>query len=298
MPRLVFALVLLAACVHPPPTLEARLGALAVTDDDYARPVLYTWTTPASIRDLRASHVLLVATARSGGFTSPFNRALRRTAARKGKGRAIAILLATHPALIHRRYAWPSPFATVLGVGRRTYGNALIRIELRPEAWIGRYEPSSPDPFAFVDARGRPVATDDVLAAPERIGAIFHVRLERGIPVPFREYIVCNAGMVASWSIATPAIRAELDAEIALLTELGTVVAAWSRAQRDRWDRAVAFYNERYRPEPARLDAIVAALRAYDPAGAPLTVTPTPPRTRPAAPPTPRARRRRHRPAS
>jgi hypothetical protein len=299
-----------------PPTPEERLRALAVSDDDFFRGVLYTWTTPASIAALRVSGQLLVATAKSGGFTSPFNRALRRTAARAGKGRAIARLLTTSPALVHRRYAWPAPYATVLGVGPRTYANALIRIELHPDAWIGRYEPSSPDPFTFVDARGAPVAAADVIAAPERIAAIFHVRTEPGIPVRFREYVIVNAGMVASWSVATPAIRAELDAEISLLEALRDRFATLPRAEVTApaapawsappatldplllWHAALAFDNPRYRPTAAQIDAILAALRAYDPTGEPLTIPATPAHTRAAAPPTRRALRRTRRPAS
>ena len=83
---------------------------------------------------------------------------------------------------------------------RATYGNALIRIELRPQAWIAT----------------------TVLAEPERIAAIFHVRTEAAQGVRFREreYVVCSTAMVSSWSVATPAIRAELDAEVAMLRVL------------------------------------------------------------------------------
>jgi hypothetical protein len=59
-----------------------------------------------------------------------------------------------------------------------------------------------------------------VLAEPERVAAIFHVRTESAQAVRFREYVVCSAAMVSSWSVATPAIRAELDAEIELLRML------------------------------------------------------------------------------
>src|ERR1700684_3124401 len=52
------------------------LAALSVTDDDFYRPVLYTWTTAESIAKLRGSHQLLVATIATGGFVSPYLRAL------------------------------------------------------------------------------------------------------------------------------------------------------------------------------------------------------------------------------
>jgi hypothetical protein len=174
----------------------------------------------------------------------------------------------------------------VLGLGSYSYGSSLVRIELRSEAWLGRFEPSAPEPFRFVDATGAAIAEDRVLATPERIGAIFHVRTEQAVPVPFREYVVTNPAMLASWSIATDEIRAELDRERALLRELGEhgvaasdanrpTYTAWARtsAHADTptlWRAALAFDGERYQPSPRRLAAIGAALDAYEPAGAPL----------------------------
>ena len=100
----------------------------------------------------------------------------------------------------------------MLGLGPRSYGTALVRIELAPEAWIGRFDPTAREPFAFVDAGGQPVAMATVLAQPARLGAIFHVRTDPWQGVAFREYVVVSPAMVAAWSIATPAIRAELAA--------------------------------------------------------------------------------------
>lgn len=271
-------------------SLDDRLRSLTVADDNFYRPVLYTWTTPEALADVRKTRHLLVATASSGQFTSPFNRSLATLARGTRAGAPIARLLATHPKLIRRRYAWPAPFATVMGVGRRTYGNALIRIELRPHAWIGRFDPSAPEPFTFVDASGAYVDATRVLAEPERIGAIFHVRTEPTLEVRFREYVVCSTAMIASWSVATPDIRAELDAEVALLRAMREWVAilpddettlpassAWKRTPVSAdpavlWRSVLAFDNRRYQPRQRQLDAILAALADYDPAGEPLVV--------------------------
>jgi hypothetical protein len=273
-------------------SVERRLDTLAIDDDDFYRPVLYTWTTPESIADLRVSHRLLVATANSGKFTSPFNRALAHLVSHGGPGRDVARLLTTDPALIRRRYAWPAPFATVMGLGDRSYGTALVRIDLRPTAWIGRFEPAAAQPFRFVDADGTPVAIADVIAAPERIAAIYHVRTEPSQAIPFREYIVCNEAMIASWSIATPAIRAEVDFERGLLDDLraralevpladavAPAAPGWphhapSPSLVERWRSALAFDNVRYRLGPPQLTEIVEALDAYDGSGPPLTVSP------------------------
>jgi MFS family permease len=95
---------------NPQSALET-LRDLAVTDDDFYRPVLYTWTTEQSIQELRDNRQLLVATAQSGTFTSPLNRELASTVTSlhaSNVARAIALLLTTDPALIRRRYAWPA----------------------------------------------------------------------------------------------------------------------------------------------------------------------------------------------
>jgi hypothetical protein len=265
-------------------TLDTRLAALSVTDDDFYRSPLYTWTTPAVVGAVRLTHTLLVATTTSGGFVSPFNRAIAVFAVTARPGADIAKILRDDPRLSRRRYAWPAPYATVLGVGPRAYGNALIRIDLRDDAWIGRFAPGEPDPFTFVDAAGHRIANADVVADPDRIAAIFHVRSDAA--VPYREYVVCNPAMIDKWSVATPEIRAELDAERSLVSELGAITVAnaeapavtdWSTKATAlttlaRWHATLAFDNERYRPLPAALAHLAKTLANYDPAGAVLSV--------------------------
>jgi hypothetical protein len=277
-----------APVVAAPPviasTLDARLAALSITDDDFSRSTLYTWTTPAVIAAVRSTHTLLTATTTSGGFVSPFNRAIAVLAVTARPGADIAKILRDDPRLSRRRYAWPAPFATVLGVGPRSYGNSLIRIDLRGDAWIGRFAPAEPDPFTFVDLSGRPITNADVVAHPERIAAIFHVRAEAA--VPYREYVVCNPAMIDRWSIATPEIRAELDAERTLVSDLGAIdvphaeapaVTDWSKGATAvttlaRWHATLAFDTARYQPLPAALAHLAKTLAGYDPAGAALRV--------------------------
>jgi len=246
---------------------EPVLAAFAVTDTDFVRPVLYTWTSPAQILALRGSHVLLTATSATGGFVSPFLRELAVVATGASSGRDLARLLLTNPALSRRRYAWPAPFATVLGLGARTYGTSLIRIELRPDAWTLRFEPDAVEPFRVVDAAGTTIATADALAHPDRIGAIFHIRTERGARI--REYIVSNEATIARWSIATPEIRAEVDAELAMLASVARAHASPTLAA--AWRAMLAFDSPRYQPTPRAVATIAAGLAEYDPAGAPLS---------------------------
>lgn len=266
------------------PTL-AGLAARAVHHDAFARPILYTWTTGEQAAALRASRRLLVADA-AAGEPSPFIRALRRLAPTD----RFAALLLDHPGLARRRYAWPSPFATVRGLRERSYGDVLVRIELAPDALLVRFRPSDPTPFAAFDLSGKPV--DLAAAAPDRLAAVYHVRDAAGDDPPFREYVVISESQVAAWSLSTPEIAADVAAELALLDALRTgpfghlpaaavaepAAPAWPTAPArpsalDRWHAALAFDNRKYRPIPADLAAIAAALRARA-GGEPLTVRP------------------------
>lgn len=271
-----------AARTPEPVSLEMLLDNLRVTDVDFLRSEFYTWTTPKQVEALRATGRLLVTNAASGGHSSPYNRLLAELAPEH----PIAKRLLEDPRLNHQRYAWPHPFATVMGRGPRRYGDALIRIELTQGALIGRLDPKSDPVFAFYQLSGARVPLSEVLEHPDRIGAIFHVRTQENMPLPFREYVVCSEALVARWSVGTAEIAEHLDREIELLEVLAagpfaTLAPAqvkwratqqWHRATSrpslvTRWHAALAFDNLRYRPSPSNLAAIVATLRGYDPVG-------------------------------
>ncbi|PCC67819.1 hypothetical protein SAMN02745121_02455 [Nannocystis exedens] len=278
----------LAGPVHDLGSSPAPRDDAAVHHDDFARRVLYTWTTPAQIDALRRSRRLLVADG-GVGERSPYLRALDRLV----EAHPLAAILRDHPGHRRRRYAWTSPLATTLGLGERRYGDALVRIDLAGDALVIGFRPHAAEPFVAQDMSGRTVDLAVALADPGRIGAVYHVRDGPDDPIAFREYVVCNESQVAAWSVATPEIRAHLDAELALLESLrrgdlahlppaavrSPAVGVWATAPReptplDRWHARLAFDNERYRPTPVNLAAVAAALRGYDPAGEPLVHRP------------------------
>lgn len=267
----------------------AELAAAGVFHDDFARGVLYTWTTAEQVAALRERPQLLVAEGGAGTGPSLFLRGLAAIVAARGVGHEIAALVHDHPALRRRRYAWTSPFATTMGLGPVRYGDALVRVELDPRALLLRFRPGDAEPFAVVDLRGEVVATAELLVDPSRLGAVYHVRDGPRDEVAFREYVLCSEAMIAGWSIATPEIRARVDADIELLTALAagplaalpdaalrsSASAAWLTARAgatpiDRWQASLAFDNPRYRPSPRNLAQIVATLRGYDGRGPPL----------------------------
>ncbi len=269
-----------------PPTLSfSTLAALrdsAVTDTSYARRVLFSWTTPDQIAILRRDQKLLLGTELPSGPT-PYVERLTATANTTGPFADVARLLLLHPSLRLRRYAWPRPWPTRLGATESAYGTELIRVALRPDAIIARYDPSRADVFSFQDLDARAVSVAEALAEPARIAAVFHVRTDS--PIAHREYVLCNESMVSEWSIATPDAASAIRADISLLSTLGSAslraepaAPSWTGDPGDTgsalFAASLAFDMDRYRATPAALDAIARALRDSTPAGAPLAVTP------------------------
>lgn len=268
----------------PSPSLEELLERHAVGAGDFVRLELYTWTTPTQIEALRAGGPLLVADASTGGRASPYHRLLAAMDEERRAGHALASVLRETPALSRCRYAWPSPLATVLGLGSQRYGEALVRVRLRPEAVIARLDPTADPPWTLRDGAGRSVALDELLADPLRLGAVYHLRVDDETSPKFREYVLCNAALVEAWEVGTPAVRERVSAERRLVLDLSrgpfaalpaaqTRWRAWPQwldagvpsAWPSRWHRALAFDNDRYRPTPPNLEALAEALADYDP---------------------------------
>jgi hypothetical protein len=256
-----------SATIDSGPSLAARLRVHAVTDRDFARRVFYTWTTPKQIEALRASKKLLVATAYQGFGPSRFILDLEGLVHKRAPGFETARTILMHPQLARRRYAWPSPFATRRGLALRGYGDALIRVVLKPGAHLARFDPGAP--WVIVDTDGKRVDALD----PSKLAAVFHVRYAQTATAPFREYVLCNEDQVESWSVGTEDIKTELAAEKTLLADLAkesiVMTPAWPEVTTDSlgalWHASLAFDNERYTATPENMVATAKSLEAYDP---------------------------------
>lgn len=290
-----------------PDALLARLRAQSVDRQRYARQTLYTWTTAEQFEELRHGAPLLTRETSPTHGVSLYEVALDALAARGD--RAADALRAQR--FRKARFAWVNPWATLLGWEGETYGDRLIRVTLRDEAWIVRIAQDA-SPTSAVDLQGRPVDLADVLAHPERIGAVHYVhdtsgargtflspqQLEHGT---YREYVLPNEAMIAQWELGTDAARSAIADSIDLMTAmhgwLGASCASnvGARMFRSAWDdesdasdvirawsRANAFNNDQYQPSVATTRAIVDALRnlprieAFT--GAPATTTQRAPR--------------------
>lgn len=234
MLRAVLALALAAgslpASARAQPWLEAALDARALTDDDFARTEVWSWTTEAQAALLASDRRFLRSGAGDGATRGPYQRALDElvvSSTADPTDVALARMLSTDPALSARRYAWTTPYGTVLPRGHRSYGPVLLRIELDPEAWHARFAPDERPAFRIVDASGAPVPIAEVLASPSRLATVVHVRAHDPQGA-YREIIV--HGAVRRWSMGTPEIAARIEEDRRVLAALRRAVQAGPRS--------------------------------------------------------------------
>jgi hypothetical protein len=265
-------------------TIHDRLMALAVTDSTFARRDLFSWTTAHQVAELRERRRLLVATSNDGA-KSPFVWLVESLARRTDETGALAKLLATDERFSRRRYAWSCAYPTVLGLAEKRYGDELLHVRLGRDAVVVRLDPTQNPPFVARDFDGHEVPVAALLAAPARIGAIFHVRSGVDVPAPFREVVLVNEDQIERYGAGTPPVHAEVRAEARLLRDLLASpdvpsslhparparmrarvfvgVPSPGAALGERWDRTLAFPIPRYELDAHRLHETLAALEAF-----------------------------------
>ena len=263
----------------------------------------YSWTTDEQAAELRAGGPLF---SRSESPAQGRGLALTRLSEYAARGTSPAEQLAgtlARSVFAKIRFSWTNPWATLLGFPGESYGNQLLQIELRPEAWIAIFDAGG---LSVVDAHNLPVALDMALQTPERIGALYFqsaADLNSGYcgsfsqgAVGFREFVLGNLQMVQRWSLATPEIADRLATDIAGLQALSGELAclgvpdqsswanevscAWGSGSRGtfgnsrEYDDALAIPSELYWPSVENVAALVAALQMSRPTGTPLDVVP------------------------
>lgn len=282
-----------------------------------ARRELYSWTTDAQAAALRMDQTLFVdmsdpALGRGYAFTAIHQIALSAAAQAPDAGPDAGqvpvqaqLAAALSGTLFEKpRYAWPEPWATRMGWPGEDYGGQLLRIVLKPEAWLAIVKGGV---ISVVDLDNNPVPDADALASPERIGAIFYWRdANSGGPQcgsffsggnGYREFIVGNLSMIEEWSIGTQAIRDRLSANIDRLTQfltnirscpVTTDLTTWNESVVCQWDsslgepsndltsyaHALAIPSQNYLAAPLQLAAMIETLQGdlFEPD--PLVVTP------------------------
>lgn len=264
-----------------------------------AKRVLYSWTTSEQAEELRRDRVLLTRTETPGlgrgyAFTS-----MEELAAR-GTGPANQLLARLSAELFTKvRYGWPSAWATRMGWPGEDYGDQLLRIVLKAEAWI--VVVSDRVGIAVIDMNNQVVPIEQALAESHRIGAVYFYKVDiqgqdtfSSCSGGYREFVLGNEAMVEEWSLGTEEILDQLDADATLIEGLlesvreapppiappsfnATVVCQWDNppfSELDAYMRCLSMPSENYVPLPAQLAALAEALRAASFEPDPLVVTP------------------------
>lgn len=204
-----------AAPAEDPPVIPQRddpdelLAPFALDSRSPARRILWSWTTEEQAAGFAKSRELVTKGREAAGDGNPFERALEAADDGSPFGASVARFVRT--TLGKRRYAFANPLGWSVSPSGGSYGPVLVRMTLRDDAVIlvlGATPTVGMEPFSALDVEGRAVRGVDLQAHPERIAVVFHTGFD-GNADPFREYVVVNEAMLASWEIGTEAIEKE-----------------------------------------------------------------------------------------
>jgi hypothetical protein len=272
---------------------ETLFAAQRFDNQAPATRTLYTWTTNEQAAELRRDGVLLTRSEREGLGPGYAIERLRELSSAGETDTAQLASLLTSERFAKARYAWPHPWATRLGWPGEDYGNQLVQIELRAEAWIAIARRGQ---VSVIDMSHEPVPTSEVLESPERLAAIFFVKDGGnggpecgsffGGPDGYREFLVINESQVERWSLGTTQMRERLLADIQLLELFferarsnpesasprdwnAACVCGWdgSRqvdgiAEQCAYEAALSMPSALYLPAPRELTTLIETLRA------------------------------------
>jgi len=264
-----------------------------------AARVFYSWTTREQAEELRRDRVLLTRTETLGlgrGYAFTSIDAL----AARGTGPENELLARLSGELFTKvRYAWPHAWATRMGWPGEDYGDELVRIVLKPEAWI--VVVSDTVGMAVIDQSNGLVPIEEALLHSERIGAVFFYKLDvtgNGSFLQcsggYREFIIGNEAMVEEWSLGSDTIRNEIEADATRLETLletvrgkplnftpaafnQSVACYWNNTPGDElsvYAHSLAIPSEYYVPLPEALATLAQTLRATPFGTEPLVVRP------------------------
>ncbi|MFN3202069.1 MAG: hypothetical protein ACE366_26925 [Bradymonadia bacterium] len=238
--------------------------------------VLYTWTTKEQIFALRHGAPLLERARSPRHGLSRFDRALRATT--KDQQHPLHAHLLSD-GYMSRRFAWAQPWGTLLGWGEETYGDQLIRIELKPEALVASVQTGDRPRRWLTHPHGQPTPRPSAAEDVGKIGAVFHIHeggrycgpsthklvgtmMVREAPAEcvevgtfgsesrfYREYILFDPAQIARWSYGDRQCRAALRADIELVGQLISAQKQLS-AEGLRWPPATEAWLKQ--PTPGR----------------------------------------------
>jgi hypothetical protein len=270
-----------------------------------ARREFFSWTTDEQAAELRRDQVLFTRAERPGmgpGYAFEFLERFAQDSTEPE--RAMLASLIGGQLFAKARFAWTEPWATRMGWPGEVYGGQLLRIVLKPEAWVVVLKGGN---LSVFDQQNQLVSLADALANPTRLGAIYYEKdAAAGGPScggsfvsggsGYREFILGNLAMVEEWSLGTQQLRDRLSANIQQLSTFFErsrscpvktsaqqwnlqVVCAWFRSEAPRteleaYERSLAIPSDNYLAIPERIATMIETLRGdlFEPD--PLVVTP------------------------
>lgn len=268
-----------------PPVFAAQVFDPALV----ARRELFAWTSDEQAVALRRDRVLFTEAENDLGDSASPSHTLQAIVAFAGTPEA-TLAAALDVSFAKRRYAWPEPWPMRMGWPGEERGHQLLRIVLKPEAWIAVMRQQS---VTVVDLDNQVVLIDDASASPERVGALYyeHDALAGGPQCPslfggpgYREFVIGNLAMVEEWSLGTELIRDRLASNVSQLLQflphVRTCPAAMNASTFNlgtacSWDtpdegalndtfaylRALAVPNANYLAEPGPIATLIDTLR-------------------------------------
>ncbi len=262
--------------------------------------VLYSWTTEAQEAELRADPTLLTV-----GEAPGLGRGLAMDTVQSLADDGDVLAKGLMTVFTKYRYAWTNPWATRMGWPGESYGDRLIRIVLKEDAWIAVLRNGALS-IAY-DQAGNAIDRDLVVASPERVAALFFVN-DSAVGGPtcgtytgtfaqgsngYRELVIGNEAMIEEWSIGTQIILDRLNDDIAELERFADfarvcpmtwgefnqlVSCGWDSAYYEdvpaSYADALSLPSQYYEPTPENIDNIVGTLRDGPFTLDPLVVTP------------------------
>jgi hypothetical protein len=233
---------------------QYAIAPYTVDKKQFAKRVLYTWTTNEQITELRAKQVLLTRSESPQFGPSGFDQ---RVADERGANYEMTELL-QRPQLSMRRFAWVTPWATMMGFQGESYGSQLIRITLKEEALIASYTPRDDLHWDLFDLNNQRVPREILDDHPERLAAIYYEAEGKDGALSYREYVLCNESMIETWEYSTTSLLAEFSGSEEALRKL----IEWAKVAPDPaevarfFDATRAFPVKPYTAEVANLEAL------------------------------------------
>jgi len=252
-----------------------------------ARRVLYSWTTAEQVEELRRDRILLTRTETPGLGRGYAFTAIDELAGRGDAPENQLLAKLSSELFIKVRYAWPNAWATRMGWPGEDYGDQLLEIVLKPEAWL--LVVSDGVGIAVIDLDNNLIPMADAIAQSERIGAVYFFKKDitgsgtfQSCSGGYREFIVGNEAMVEEWSLGTEEIRTRLEADARLVGDFleairdeppavtpetfnEYAVCSWDNVAYDEvggYVRSLSIPSEYYAPLPAQLAALGDTLAA------------------------------------